>query len=112
MPFRPDPKPPARKRARPSSRPKTEAYRKPEPCRCGCGARATDEHHLVLRSGGGARGPKVMLAHECHMRFHSAPDGRAVIGARIRRHLTTTEREQVVALKSERYLDRYYPEAS
>lgn len=66
----------------------------------------------MLRSGGGTAGPKVMLAHACHMRFHSAPDGRAVIGARIRRNLTTSEREQVVALKSERYLERYYPEAS
>jgi hypothetical protein len=45
------------------------------------------------------------------MRFHSAPDGREVVGARIRRNLTTTEMAAVVALKSERYLDRYYPEA-
>lgn len=109
MPFRPDPKPAPRKRARPAKRAETPMYRKPEPCRCGCGRRATDEHHLVLRSRGGHNGPKVMLAHECHMEFHSAPRGRETVGARIRRNLTAREMADMLALTNPRYVERYYP---
>ena len=54
-------------------------------CRCGCGRRASDGHHILLRSqrGDDVEDNVMPLAHECHMRYHA---GRL-------RKLTLTERE-------------------
>lgn len=42
-------------------------------CRNDCGRRATDGHHILLRSQGGDDVPdNVMpLCHECHMAWHA-----------------------------------------
>lgn len=82
-------------------------------CRCGCGQRSTDAHHVFPRSLGGddVEANEIGLSHHCHMLFeHGGSTERREIAALIGSKLRHEEIAYVLGKREggAEFLKRYY----